>query len=122
MIEIMRLGQWGTTWATQLEGLQADLDAWYKLSPGIYKLKGKLTIERLRSTSGYPKLKAKAADTRHIARYLLELATRFNSKTEHDERRLALVTLLVEFYDILMMEGRFFSAEAKQTISQLGKK
>ena len=94
MVEVMKLGQWGRTYGEQVTGLSADLKSWYRRSgSSLHKLKGKLTIDRLRSKGGWPKLKAKASATRHMAHYCLDIATRFNDGSVHDRRRLSLSTL-----------------------------
>ena len=53
-----------------------------------------MTMGWLRTSSGSPKLKDKAAGTRHLSGYALDLATRYNSGGERDARRLGIATLL----------------------------
>ena len=53
----------------QLEKLNADLVSWYKGQKDTYRLQGKITRDRLRSSSGFPKLKGKAASKRHMSGY-----------------------------------------------------
>ena len=68
---------WGaTTHAENCERLDDEIRAWYRQKGEKSKLQGKLTLARLRSSSGYPKLKAKGAATRHMASFTLELAAR----------------------------------------------
>ena len=86
------------------------------------KLQGKLTFERLRTSSGWPKLKAKAAAIRHLSKFGLAMALRYNSGSIHDKQRLAVITLLCKFYNILDREGELLSASAKDEISRLGKR
>lgn len=103
-VEIMALGIWGSTQQIQSEGLQREIDAWYRgQSKKIKasKVQGRLLYERIKTTSDWPKLKAKAAATRHLSRFALVLAEQHNSGSLHDRRRLAVMQLLVEFYDIV---------------------
>jgi len=64
----------GATQAEQVEKLYAHMNQWYKDTNPSSKIKGKQTVERLRTQGGWPKLKAKAAPTRHMAAYALHLA------------------------------------------------
>ena len=50
----------------------------------------------------------------------MNLCTRYNSGSEHDQRRLAIVQLLHRFYAILKGEGFFLSASACAEIAELG--
>lgn len=119
-LEVMRLGCWGATHKVQLEGLTKDMQEWYKAQKNISRLQGRLTIERLRTTGGWPKLKAKAAATRHLTRYALVLAQRHDSGSVHDRQRLAVAQLLVSFYDVLDQNGMFLSPTAKEALPKIG--
>ena len=44
-----------------------------KANKSMSRVQGKLTVERLRTDGGWPKLKAKAAATRHLVHFALEL-------------------------------------------------
>ena len=82
----------------QIDELNKDLTAWYAGDgKGQYKLQGKITIDRLKTGSGWAKLKGKAAGTRHLSGYAVHLATRLNSGSEHDARRLVIAMLLHRF-------------------------
>ena len=96
------------------------LTQWYKDNKDKYRVQGKLTIERLRQDGGWPRFKAKAAATRHLADFALELATKHDSGSDHDRMRTAVCQLLVEFYTILKSEGVFLSQEGKHRLSQCG--
>ena len=65
------------------------------------KVQGDLTYERIKTSGDWPKLKAKAAATRHLLKFAAKLASTYNSGNVHDKRRLAVIELLVEFYNIL---------------------
>ena len=88
---------------------------YYKHSNATSKFQGKMSIERLRTKGGWPKLKAKAAATRHLAQFACSLAH------EHlDERRQGICTLLCRFYEILGSEQQFLSPSAKEELPILG--
>ena len=76
------------------------LDAWYKSTKESSRIRGKLKIERIRTSGDWPKLKAKAAAIRHIAKFALVLAHKYDSGSEHDRIKVAVCQLLVQFYDL----------------------
>ena len=80
------------------------------------KLQGGLTVERVRTSGGWPKLRAKAAATRHLANFALELVREFGRA--EDRKVLAVCQLLCRFYDILNAEPMFVSDE----ILELGRR
>jgi hypothetical protein len=118
-VEVMDLGVFGATNAEAVAGLEEDLQSWYDANKGVYKIQGELNFSRIKTSGDWPKLKAKAAATRHIIRYAVVLATRHNSGTTHDKRRLAICTLLQRFYAILENEGRYVSDAAKIELPKL---
>ena len=68
LFDMMRSGAFGgTNIPGQLKGLREALDEWYRRNKGRYRIQGKLTIDRIKTSSDWPKLKAKAAATRHLA-------------------------------------------------------
>ena len=83
---------------------------------------GKITADRIRTKGGWPKLKAKAAATRHLARYVLDLVQRFGTAEKQDRQMLALCQLLCQFYDLLQKESQFLSAEAKDSLPKIGQR
>ena len=54
-----------------IAALNKKLDGWYKANRVTSTIKGKLSKERVKTSNGWPKLKAKAAGTRHLAPYVL---------------------------------------------------
>ena len=64
---------WGIT-AHVVANVNDSTSALYRQKGEKSKLQGKLTLARLRSSSGNTKLKAKGAATRHMASFTLELA------------------------------------------------
>jgi hypothetical protein len=117
--QVMDLGVFGHTNELAIEGLGEDLDVWYKANKEAYKIQGPLTLARIKTSGDWPKLKAKAAATRHIMRYALKLAVQHNSGSIHDQRRLAVCQLLVRFYDILDQSGRYLSEEHKAELPMI---
>ena len=116
--ELVRDHAWvDTNQADNVAKLQELLNEWYRENPNKYKMQGKITLERLR-TDGWPRLKAKAAATRHLAEFAWELAKKHDSNSTHDRMRTAVCQLLVEFYNILNTEGAFLSQDGKKRLSQ----
>ena len=81
----------------------------------------------MRASGDWPKLKAKAASTRHLAEYALNLATRFarldspnDAVKLHDELSIGACQLLVEFYQLLSRESTILSGSARARIPELG--
>lgn len=109
---------WGRTMEANTTALYADMKEYTKKDSS--RLQGKLTIERIRTSGDWPKLKAKAACTRHLSFYARSLCERFNSGSVHDQRRLALCKLLCQFYTAVESEGMFMRAETKAEIARLG--
>ena len=86
-----------------------------------------MTAERVRASGDWPKLKAKAAATRHLAEYALNLAQRFarvdslDAFTQtHDQMSLAACQLLVEFYALIRNESQTFIRGSQGTNSNSG--
>ena len=112
----MDLGVFGATNDEALHGLQKDLDAYYANNKKAHRIQGPLTLPRIKTSGDWPKLKAKAGSTRHIIRYCVTLCRQHNSDSVHDKRRLAIVTLLDKFYNIVETEGRYLSEKSKQEL------
>ena len=91
-----------------MKGLYAEMQAHYKSTKARSRMQGKLIIERIRTDGGWPKLKAKAAATRHWSSFAVCLAQKCFDGTDHGRRMLAVAQLLDRFYQILNAEGRFF--------------
>ena len=91
------------------------------------RVQGQLSKERIRSTSdsGYPKLKAKGAQTRHLAPFSLEVAKRFqrhepHPMARHDAIVVAVNALLCKLYRLMATSSQFFTDEAKRQIVEIG--
>ena len=106
----------GRTYEDSVKKLQEDINKWYKQIKVGSKVQGKLNVERLRTSGGWPKLKAKAAATRNLAGYALSLVQE-HGKPE-DARMLAVCQLLVKFYKILESESQFLWASRQSRTSR----
>jgi hypothetical protein len=118
----------GTTNEERIAFLQADLNKWYKRTKATSRIQGELTIDRIRTSKSWPKLKAKAAATRHAAAYALELMLTHASTDEADpwyqadQMAIGVCQLLVQFYAMLQFESRYLSAAATAAAPELGRK
>ena len=118
---ILRACLGGRTYADRVEALREHLKAWYRSSKCDCKLQGKLTLDRLRGTSSeWPKLKGKAASTRKLALFALEVALQFGTDSDEDRTIIEVCRLLVRFYQILESESQFLSPETKCEMQYLG--
>jgi hypothetical protein len=115
----MDTGVFGANNDDAIENLEADMKTYYQNTNEPYRLRGKLVMNRIKTSGDWPKLKAKAAPCRHIGKYCKHLCELDNSGSLHDRRRLAVVTLLQRFYDILEVEDRFVSESAKHNLATL---
>lgn len=124
-VEVMSLGHWGSNQKSQAEGLQKDIHSWYSSASKTIKsskVQGQLIYDRIKTSNDWPKLKAKAAATRHLARYAAHLAARYNNNSAHDQRRLLVVDLLVSFYDIIEQGGDVLTEDEHYRMAFIGKK
>ena len=79
-------------------------------------MRGKLTLEKIRTSNNWPKLKGKGAGVRSLSPFLLEQAELYLS-----ERHVLLCRMLCRFYHILANEDRFLSDDAKHELPRLGR-
>ena len=91
-----------------------------------YGLRGALTLERVRTSRGWPKLKCKGATARSMVRYALQLVQTHGCHTpggenyREDQLMLGLVQYLCRFYEIIFTESIYLSMSAKEELPQLG--
>lgn len=102
-----------------IKRLDKHLRGWYSRTRCESHVQGKLTVDRVRTSGGWPKLKAKAAATRHLAAYALHLARTFGRA--EDRLVIAVCTLLCEFYSILENESMFLSEPARSRLPEVGR-
>ena len=121
VLVILRSVFGGGAMADKAKLLQQNLTKWYKSNRVTTQLQGTLTAERIRTSGGWPKLKAKGAATRHLAGFALFLVQTYCGASEEDRCMLGVCQLLVRFYDILQSESQFMRSSAKQEIAKLGR-
>jgi hypothetical protein len=115
------------TYNERMAKCNANLKIWYKKEKCRKRLQGPLTLARVRPSGDWPKLRAKAAQTRYLAKYALHLMLTYGlvaSMDEwtrtHDQLALGVCQLLVRFYEILNTEAQFFSDPAKAEFRDIG--
>ena len=116
--EVISAKPWASTTEANVSELHKDLNEFTKKDTS--RLQGKLTIERIRTTAEWPKLKAKAACTRHLSVYEYHIAQRFYSGSLHDQRREASCKLLCRFYEIIADEHMFLPDDHRKELKTLG--
>ena len=84
-----------------------------------HRIHGPPTLPRIKTSGDWPKLKAKAAASRHAVEFARVLSAEFNSGSRHDRRRLAICELLERVYQITYEEGRFVSDNARQELAYI---
>ena len=112
----------GRTYADRANNLANDLKSWYKRTRCTTRIQGKLTLERIRASGDWPKLRAKAAATRHMALYALYLVVTHGTDDRDDQLMQAICRLLCRFYEILQSESQFLCAETRAELPVLGQK
>ena len=111
----------GSTQQEKIKNLYKHMNDWHKNNKTCKsKLQGTLTVERIRTSGGWPKLKAKAAQTRHLSKYAFHLICTFGTTSDYDRKVTAVCQLLVRFYEMLDNEAKFLGAAAREEISKLG--
>ena len=101
--------------------LAAHVKKWYSSTRCAYQMQGPLTLERLRATSSsWPKLRCKAAATRKLSAYALEIAMAFANDSDLEQSILEIVRLLVRFYQIIDSESMFLSDAVREELPRLG--
>jgi hypothetical protein len=127
-VEIMH--GWGANQAARTRVLEGKIKDFYNENKHSAKIQGKLTFERLKTSNDWPKLKAKAAATRHLAHFALELAVAEDLAVPadaddavklHSRRRRAVCQLLVIFYSMLESNGRYFSRDDQRRVADCGR-
>ena len=89
----------GRTYAERASLLGAHIKQWYSRTRTRVsaKLQGKVTLDRIRADGVWPKFRAKAAASRHLAKYALELVEQFMDGFDQDEGMHTVVRLLCRF-------------------------
>ena len=104
------------TYEDNIAALNQELDTWHKTNKASSPIQGRLTKDRVRTSNNWPKLKAKAAATRHVIPFCLELAQK-----HLDRRRIALCQQLHSLYLLMDTQGMFLDEAAKRRVPVLGR-
>ena len=110
----------GANYADRVGKLQADLRRWYKGQTTISKVAGTITLESLRTSAGWAKMRAKGAAARHLVPYALQLMEAHRDESSEHKMALQIVRLLARFYDVLKSQGRFLSAACCEEMPRIG--
>ena len=117
----------GRNMEEKISNLNANLISWYRDTKAKVRVQGPLTVDRVRTSGEWPKLKCKAAATRHLASYVLHLVIVHGAKTVddpwhgHDQLTLGVCQLLVRMYEIINSESMFLGAAAKTEVPKIGR-
>ena len=122
IIGVLRTVCGGRNYEQRVGALSNALDNWYKRTKCDSRLRGKLSLERLRPSGDWPKLKGKAAAIRKLARFALEVAETYAENTAEDKLIIDVIGLLVAFYEIMDSESQFLSKAAKVNLPKIGQK
>ena len=111
----------GITQDAAVSILGTKIKEWYEEVKCESKIQGDLTVKCIRATAAtFPKLLAKAAQTRHLARYVLKLVREQADDPDWDQTILCVVKLLVRFYELLQENSQFLSDGAKAEMAEIG--
>ena len=111
---------WDVTQGTAVTRLNERLRSWYREQRfADARVQGKLTIERIKTSGGWPKLKAKGAAIRHLIAFAKDLAVEADDRSLHGQRRMGCLTCMQRFYSILAEEDRFLTDAAKTELPQV---
>ena len=97
---------------------ESEIKAWYKQRKEKSKLRGELNWKRLKTEKGWPKIKAKAAACRHLVEYAFDLSSRH---LRDEPRIIAIVQLLLEFYQLCENEKMYMRDPAIRRIQVIGR-
>ena len=122
LIAVKKKAFGGSTQDQQIKNLDSHLRKWYQATKTRKRsmVQGKLTKERIKTSKDWPKLKCKAAATRHLSGYAVHLMNMYG--TPEDQPVRALCQLLHRFYEILNEESQCFSPSANAEMASLGSK
>ena len=112
----------GANYQERAARLNAELGKWYKATKCSSRLRGALTLERLRKAGQWPKLMGKAAAIRHMTKFALYVIQTFNNGSDYDVLMMEVCQLLDRFYTHLMSESQFMSESAKAELPRIGQK
>jgi hypothetical protein len=112
----------GTTMGAKIINLNAYLRNWYKTTQCKRRIQGALTQERLRGQADWPKLKAKAAATKHVVAFCVHVMETFGDLADpfgEGNMILAVCKLLLRFYHIMDHASQFLTDGQKTELRKL---
>eukprot|EP00959_Pyramimonas_sp_CCMP1952_P472270 9499773-Pyramimonas_sp.AAC.1 len=107
VVDVFKTGAYGATQKEQAQHMADELKKWYITQSKEFKsskLQGALPHERIykqKTSSEWPKLKAKAATTRPMSRFAKYLAEKRDAGSMRDRRRRFAAYMLVAVYDTI---------------------
>ena len=111
----------GTNMKDKVSNLNKAVREWYKTTRCKNRLKGTITLERLRANgAAWPKLKGHAAGIRHLMPYALAVAVAMSDGSDHDRCIILICRMMVRFYDILTSKSQFLSPRAIWELPLIG--
>lgn len=109
------------TQAEMIAKLWTNLTRWYNQTKCPYRLQSKLTDRNLRSQSGFPKLKAKAAQARKLAPYVLMLVNTYFSNDCDEERLMSvIVRCMNRYYEIVATGSQYLTFDEMAEMRKIG--
>ena len=116
----------GSTYEEGAKLLASYLKQWYLDTECHSRIKGVLTLARLRSEKGWAKLKAHGAATRHLTSFALHLLRKFANFDDpqwgyHDRLAVAACQLLYRFYEIVKTESLYMNSSMQEELETLGR-
>ena len=112
----------GRTQEANVAKLEEELNAWYQAKKEKSQLQGRLTIARLRTSDGWPKLKSKAAAARHVTEFALKLAREHLLPLgDRGRKEYAVVQCLANFYRVIGNAGTFLTPDERTAVTQQGR-
>ena len=119
LYECMESPGYGNNQTERAAKMDDELKQYYKSVKENCRIDGKLTFNRVKESSEYPVLKAKAAATRHLVPFCVKLAERHNTNSQHDQRRLAVCKALDRAYNIMGAAGMSLEEKDKAELKEL---
>ena len=80
------------------------------------QFRGKLTPDRIKTSSGWPKLKGQGATVRSLVPFVIHLATKYRL----GKRQRNLCMMMMRFYELLDSQPLFMSSDARTELARLG--
>eukprot|EP00959_Pyramimonas_sp_CCMP1952_P137387 2875115-Pyramimonas_sp.AAC.1 len=112
----------GTTMSEGVQLLARHMNAWYNSNRIDSRLRGQLTLERVRQQGDWPKLRGKAAPIRKLSAYALEIVIEFANESERDRLICGVIRCLCRFYEIIDTNSQFLNETSRSELASVGRK